>query len=398
MKLRQLLRRALTFTFPTVLLVIAFSVSGVQDTPSNLFDPLYSVFLDLMGHFYQPDRIDSQQALYGALKGMLEHLEDPYTSFMEPEELDHFLESLDGAFSGVGIEITMQDDVLTVITPLVGSPAEQAGILVGDKILSVDGVTTDGETLSQSALRIRGEIGSTVVLTVLHEDGSTEEISIVRELIEIEAVRYDSYQDGEIAYIRILRFENDTVPELDEALMSFDLDAITGLILDLRNNAGGYMPSAIEVSDHFVNGDNQQKLLIVKQRGRQPTTYFAMNDEIPDFPIAILINRGTASASEITAGAIRDNNMGILIGQKSFGKGVIQSLVEYGSESPLPGSALKVTSGEYLTPSGYAVNGVGLTPDILVEEDQDPIETAIEWINEHAGTVMPMAIGAESTP
>ena len=391
MRFRPFLRRIVTFTLPAVLLVIAVSVSGIQNTPSNLFDPVYQMYQYVKSYFYEPDRIDDQEALYGAMKGIVEHLDDPYTVFMEPTEVTQFEESLAGEFSGVGIEITIQDDILTVITPLIGSPAEAAGMLAGDKILSIDGESTEGETLSQSAMRIRGEIGTTVVLTVKHEDGTIEDISIVRDIITVEAVRHEPYQDGEIGYIRLMRFEDDTTRQLDEALGTFDLQNLTGLILDLRSNAGGLMNEAISVANRFVD---EGVVLITQDRLSNQRKYYARGNNIPNFPVAILINRGTASASEIAAGAIRDNNMGILIGQKSFGKGVFQQLIEFND-----GSALKITTGEYYTPSGSVVNGVGLTPDIEVDlEEGDPIETAIQWINEHAGVVMPMTIGAESTP
>ena len=253
MKLRQRLRRAITFALPAVLLVLAFSVSGVQDTPSNLFDPVYQMYQYVKSYFYEPERIDDQQALYGAMKGIVEQLDDPYSEFYDPDDKQAFDESLNGEFNGIGVEITLDEGILTVITPLVGSPAEGAGILAGDKILSIDGESTEGNTLTESALKIRGEQGTTVVLTVLHEDGVTEDISIVRDKIVVEAVQYEAKQDGEIAYIRILRFESDTTVELDRALGEFDLASIRGLILDLRNNAGGLMSEAISVANRFVD-------------------------------------------------------------------------------------------------------------------------------------------------
>jgi len=284
----------------------------------------------------------------------------------------------------------LKDGILTVITPLVGSPAETAGMLAGDKVIAIDGESTDGNTLTESALRIRGEIGSTVVLTVLHEDGTTEDIPIVRDTIIVEAVKYEAKEDGAIAYIRLLRFEPDTTVELDLALGTFDLANITGLILDLRNNAGGLMSEAISVVNRFVDSG---VVLITEDRLSGQKKYYARGNQIRNFPIAILINRGTASASEIAAGAIRDNNMGILIGEQSFGKGVFQQLIDFPD-----GSALKITAGEYFTPNGTVVHEVGLPPDILVEDDQDPIDIAIQWINDHAGIEMPIDIASSATP
>jgi len=390
MKRHRILRRTLAVLLPALLIVLAFAVSGVQETPSDLFDPVYQVYQYIKSYFYQPDRIDDQQALYGAMKGIVEQLDDPYSEFYDPDDKQAFDESLNGEFNGIGVEITLDEGILTVITPLVGSPAEGAGILAGDKILSIDGESTEGNTLTESALKIRGEQGTTVVLTVLHEDGVTEDISIVRDKIVVEAVQYEAKQDGEIAYIRILRFESDTTVELDRALGEFDLASIRGLILDLRNNAGGLMSEAISVANRFVD---EGVVLITEDRLSGQKKYYARGNQIRNFPVAVLINRGTASASEIAAGAIRDNNMGILIGQQSYGKGVFQQLIDF-----TDGSALKITAGEYFTPNGTVVNEVGLPPDIVVEDEQDPIEVAIDWINGLDGTLMPMDIAASATP
>ncbi len=386
MKRRQPVQRILAVLIPTLIFVLAFAVSGVQDTPNDLFDPVYRVYEYVKGYFYQPERINDQQALYGAMKGIVEQLDDPYSEFFEPSEKIAFDESLNGEFSGVGIEITLEEGVLTVITPLVGSPAEAAGMLVGDKIVAIDGESTEGNSLTESALKIRGEIGTPVVLTVVHEDGTREDITIIRETIVIEAVRYEAMEEGSIAYIRLLRFESDTTNELDRALGTFDLEHISGLILDLRNNAGGLMSEAINVVNRFVD---EGVVLITQDRLSGQKKYYARGNQIRNFPVAILINRGTASASEIAAGAIRDHNMGILIGEQSFGKGVYQQLIDFPD-----GSALKITAGEYFTPNGTVVHGVGLPADLIVNEDQDPIDVAIEWIHSQGGTLMPIDITA----
>jgi len=390
MKQHHILRRTLAILIPTCIIVLTFAVSGVQDSPSNLFDPVYETYQYIKSYFYQPERIDDQQALYGAMKGIVEQLGDPYSEFYTPDEKEAFDESLNGEFSGVGIEITLEEGILTVITPLIGSPAEAAGMRVGDKILAIDDESTEGSTLTQSALKIRGEIGTPVVLTVLHEDETREDITIVRDTIVVEPVRYEAKDDGTIAYIRLLRFEPDTTVELDRALATFDLDTITGLILDLRNNAGGLMSEAISVANRFVDSGI---ILITEDRFSGHRKFYARGNQIRNFPVAILINRGTASASEIAAGAIRDNNMGILIGEQSFGKGVFQQLIDLRD-----GSALKITAGEYFTPNGTVVHEVGLPPDITVEEDQDPIDVAIQWINDHAGVEMPIEITAPPLP
>lgn len=390
MKRYRIVRRTIAVMIPAVIIVLAFSVSGGQDSSSELFDPIYQLFQYIENFFYQPERVDPQRALHGAMKGMVEQLDDPYSEFFDPDDKQAFDDSLQGEFSGVGIEITLKNGVLTVISPLVGSPAEAAGMRAGDKILAIDGESTEGITLTESALKIRGEIGTPVVLSVRHEDGTTADITIIRDTIIVEPVRYEAKEDGAIAYIRLMRFEPDTTIELDRALGSFDLAAISGLILDLRNNAGGLMSQAISVANRFVDSG---VVLIVQDRLSGQKKYYTRGNQIRNFPIAILINRGTASASEIAAGAIRDHNMGILIGEQSFGKGVFQRLIDFPD-----GSALKITTGEYFTPLGNVVHGVGLSPDILVEEDQDAIEIAIQWINDHAGMEMPIDVAATAAP
>jgi len=440
-----------------LVVLLATGLSGLaqsQETEEadRLFDPLYEVYDYIQSHFYKPKKIDDQEALYGAMEGLVEQLDDPYSEFLDPEAWTRFDENLEGEFSGVGIEITLVERILTVITPLIGTPAEAAGVLAGDQILAIDGDSTEGITPSEAAYKIRGETGTTVVLTIRHENSTTtEDIAIVRDKIVVDPVESEIRDDGTIGYIRILRFESDTTQLVDEALASFDLrhatvgavfaldedgplvtsvqsgssaqqrglaigdrvvaiagvpavgldleeidgltrgargtaieleiarsegtsdvlsiqrDAgITGLILDLRNNAGGLMDQAISVASRFVD---QGVLLRTESRLQGPRSFYTRSNSIPNLPLAVLINRGTASASEITAGAIRDNNMGILIGETSFGKGVYQQLVEFDD-----GSALKITTGEYFTPNGTVVHEVGLTPDILTERRTEPLD------------------------
>lgn len=445
--------RPLAILFPTLVLILAFGTGNAQEREAapDLFDPVYEVYENVKSLFYQPELIDDQEALYGAMKGIVEQLDDPYSEFLDPQDWQRFSESLEGEFSGVGIEITLVERVLTVITPLIGTPAEAAGVLAGDQILAIDGESTEGIRLSEAAYQIRGEVGTTVVLTVRHEDESIEDIPIVRDTIVIDAVESELLEGGTIGYIRIMRFESDTTRGLDAALASFDLanagigatiahedsrfavtaasegtDAelsglsagdeirtidgvsladldlervvaltrgnlgeaieltvqrsdgtlesfevtrdveITGLILDLRNNAGGLMDQAITVASRFVDEG-----IVLRTEGRLQgaRNFYTRSNALPNLPLAVLINRGTASASEIAAGAIRDNQMGILIGERSFGKGVYQRIVEFED-----GSALKITTGEYFTPSGAVVNGIGLTPDILTARRTEPVE------------------------
>ncbi len=387
MRNNSIIKKALLLFIPMILLVVAIGVDGTQQTNPNLFSPLPQVYETIKNYFYQQERVDDQQALYGALKGLVGELDDPYSEFFDPSDLENFESSLEGEFSGVGIEISIKDKVLTVIAPLSGTPAEAAGIQAGDKILKIDGESTEGITLSEAAMKIRGEIGTTVTLTVLHKDDTQEDVPVVRDKITVVALTSKLVDDDRIGYIHLSRFDSSVTLELDKALASFDLDKIDGIILDMRNNPGGLLSAAISVSSRFVD---KGVIVSTKSRISGDQNYYSSGNKIPDLPIVILINGGTASAAEITAGAIRDHEMGILIGEQSFGKGVIQQLFNYAD-----GSALKLTIGEYKTPNGYTVQGVGLTPDIEVGEDEDPLEIATTWIEEHAGTLMPISIGDE---
>lgn len=383
---RSIMKKALVVLGPIIILVITLGVNGNQTIDSGFFSPLFEVYQYIQDYFYNPEQINDQEALYGAMRGMVEQLDDPYSEFLNPEDYQHWEQSLEGEFSGVGIEITIKDETLTVITPLVGTPAEQAGVCAGDQILEIDGEPTEGITLSTAARKIRGEAGTSVSLLIQHKDGTQEEIEIVRKIIVVKSVTSELVGEGRIAYIRISRFDNDATINLDTALSEFNLENLDGMILDLRNNPGGLLKEAISVSKRFVD----QNVIIVSTRGRVAgkEQFWSTGNLIPNLPLAVLINGGTASAAEITAAAIRDHEMGILIGECSFGKGLIQRVFK------LPdGSALKLTTGEYFTPLGQAVNKVGLSPDISIDQGEDPIEAAITWINSHVGARMPIALG-----
>ena len=392
---KRAFRRSFFFLVPTLLLVIAFGVGGAQQSPQDLCSPLNRAFDYLENLFYQPQRVDPDEALYNALKGLVDHLDDPYTEFLPPEEFEQFQDSLEGQFSGVGIEITIRDNALMVIAPLAGTPAEAAGVRTGDLILRIDDEFTDGITLTEAALQIRGEPGTTVVLTVRHTDGTQEEIPIVRATIVVEPLDVTVLEDERILLLRVLRFGSNVEDDVEIALREADLESFDGIILDLRNNPGGELDAAIDLADLFID---EGTLVSTSSRIYGNETYVASgaSASILNLPLVVLINEGTASASEILAGAIRDNDMGILIGRKSFGKGVFQRIYRDGAFPA--GSALKITIGEYFTPLGNAVQDIGLTPDIEVPEGEDAIDSAIEWIAQHAGARMPMTIVGEATP
>lgn len=383
LKERSIGKRALTVLIPTIILIVVLGIGGAQRTDRGLFDPLFPLYQTIRAYFYAPERIDDQAALHGAMRGLVEQLNDPHSEFLDPAAMERFEESLRGEFSGVGIKITIKDGVLTVIAPLAGTPAELAGIRAGDRIIAIDGESTEGITITESAIKIRGEIGTPVTLTVRRTDGSEEDITIIRDTITVLSVNSELIADGRIGYIRLLRFDGSVARELDRALLGFDLDTLDGLVIDLRNNPGGRLDAAISAASRFV--DDGLVIVSIRSRIARDQSRRSIGNTIPNLPLAVLINGGTASGSEIMAAAIRDHGMGVLIGEQSFGKGLIQQMFTFRD-----GSALKLSTGEYTTPLGLPVHGVGISPDITVGEDEDPLDVAIAWIEDHAGLLMPI--------
>ncbi|MDO9515404.1 MAG: S41 family peptidase, partial [Syntrophales bacterium] len=288
---------------------------------------------------------------------------DPHSVFMTAEQYNDLQTDTKGTFSGLGIVITMQDDIITVVSPIEDKPAFVAGVKAGDKIIKIDGETTKDFTIMDAVHKLRGEKGTKVTITVARE-GEDEPIpfDIVRDLIEVKSVKHRIY-DGNIGYIRISSFQETTAGELGEALTKIGAgDApLKGLVLDLRNNPGGLLDQSVKVSDAFLKSG-----VIVSSKGRRKSSeriYEARDDgnELGG-PIVVLINGGTASAAEIVSGALHGNKRAILLGTRTFGKGSVQTVV------PLKdGSALKLTIAKYYTPDGESIQAKGIAPDIVVE-------------------------------
>lgn len=367
-------------------ILFALLLSGVLAVGAGpgdlLFSPLGQVYQMIRTYYYRSDQVPDTQLLHGAIRGVIDALGDPYSTFFTPEEYKSWEDSLSGEYSGVGIEITLRNGRVTVVTPFPGTPAYLGGIRPGDWIMAVDGESTEGWTLEKASSKIRGPAGTTVVLTVMHEDGTVRDVPLVRQRIVIESVRWEYRADDKVGYIRILRFDFDTPGLLGRALFSFPLQELSGIVLDLRNNPGGVLSSSVEAASYFID-----RGVIVRTRGPSfgERTYSSRGNNVPNLPLAVLVNKGTASAAEIMAGAIQDYGVGVLIGTPTFGKGLVQEIV-----MRLPdGGAIKLTTGEYFTPKGRAVQDVGLTPDLLVErrdsDEGDPqLEAALEWIRAQA--------------
>ncbi|MEW6216185.1 MAG: S41 family peptidase [Candidatus Bipolaricaulota bacterium] len=369
------------------LILLLVGVLAVGAGPGDvLFAPLGQIYQVIRSHYYRASEVSDSVLLHGAIQGVIDSLDDPYSTYFTPEEYQGWQDSLSGEYSGVGIEITLRNGRVTVVTPFPGTPAYAGGIRPGDWIMAVDGDSTEGWTLERTSSRIRGEMGTTVVLTVEHEDGTIEDIALVRQRIQIEAVQSEYRAEENIGYIRIMRFDFDTPGLLGKALFSFPLQDLAGLVIDLRNNPGGVLSAAVEAASYFVD-----RGVIVRTRGPSfgERTYSSRGNSVPNLPVAILVNKGTASAAEIMAGAIQDYGMGVLIGTQTFGKGLVQEIV-----MRLPdGGAIKLTTGEYFTPTGRSVQDVGLPPDIVVErvegeQSDSQLNAAVEWIESRAGVLM----------
>ncbi|HEV8664081.1 MAG TPA: S41 family peptidase [Candidatus Methylomirabilis sp.] len=307
------------------------------------------------------EEVHSKDLVYGAIRGMLETL-DPHSSFMPPEVYREMQVETQGSFGGLGIEITVRDRQLTVVSPIEGTPADQAGILTGDRIVKINGEPTKDMTLIEAVRKLRGPRGSQVTITIMRE-GFTEgrDFAITREIIEVHSVR--SFDLGDkIGYIRLGSFQEKTARDLERALEQFQSSGAQALVLDLRNNPGGLLSQAVQVADLFLK--KGQLIVYTEGRARNQDLRFSAEHtkNLPQVPMVLLVNGGSASASEIVAGALQDHKRAVILGTTTFGKGSVQTVIPLND-----GSGLRLTTAKYFTPRGETIHGKGITPDILVE-------------------------------
>ena len=349
-----------------------------QDVDFRMFWQVWNILKE--SYYRQP--VSETKLFYGALAGMVDSLDDPYTVFFTPTRADEFDEELEGRFEGIGAEIGIKHDVLTIIAPLPNSPAEKAGLHSGDLVLAIDGEDTTGIYIEDAVMKIRGEAGTDVVLTIYREgDEATQDISITRGKIDMVSVRTTIREDN-IAYVEIFSFAEDTVDLFDEGVDEI-LDAnVDGIILDLRGNSGGYLEAAVYVASRWTG---KQVVTIEKDSKSEESNYYGQGKaSLENIPTVVLINQGTASGSEIVAGALGDYDMAETVGMPSFGKGSVQQM-----EKLKDGSAVKITVAEWLTPNGTSFNEAGLVPDYEIEmagddynEDRDPqLDKALELLS-----------------
>lgn len=311
------------------------------------------------------DKINTKKVMEGAISGMLMSL-DPHSSYLKPEDFKELQEETEGSFSGIGIEVTIEDGILTVVAPIEGTPANLAGLKAKDKIIRIDGELTANMNPMDAIKKLRGPQGTQVTLSV-HREGWKElrDFTLTRETIPMVSVHASFLEPG-LAYVRITNFQSQTTRELEDALHKLQSQhPIKGMILDLRNNPGGLLDQAVSVTDIFLDGG-----LVVYTRGRvqeQNMTFHAHpNNGRNLFPLVVLVNEGSASASEIVTGAIQDHKRGIIVGAKTFGKGSVQTIL------PLPeGAGLRMTTARYYTPSGRSIQATGITPNVLVASDSN---------------------------
>lgn len=335
---------------------------------------------NLVKDVYVDQPVSEVDLYYGALEGMVSALDDEYSVFLDPELTEEFTHELEGTFFGIGAEIDSRDDYIVVVAPLSDSPAQQAGLLAGDRILAVDGEDIFGISVTEAVFRIRGELGTDVVLTVFR-DGVEEpfDITITRGEIQISSVEWEIRDDG-IAVIEIFMFNEETTDLFQEAVQEVLTSDVDGLILDLRNNPGGLLSEAINVAGFWVSGET----VVIEKVGDQQKGFSAGGfAQLASIPTVALVNGGSASGSEILAGALQDYDFATVIGEQTFGKGSVQELYEFPD-----GSALKVTVAEWLTPLGRSINETGITPDIEIpftiedyEADRTPqLDAAIDHL------------------
>jgi carboxyl-terminal processing protease len=325
--------------------------------------------------YVENDTLDAGALRQGAIRGILEALDDPYTSYLDAEDYQLSQDDLAGKLEGIGALITIRDEQLMIISPIVDGPADKAGIGAGDIILEIDGQSTEEVSLIDAVLLIRGPKGTPVRLLVLHEDESDpEEVVIVRDEIEVTSVRFEMRED--IAYIRITNFSQRTDDELSLVLHNLSSENISGIILDLRSNPGGLLQTVVDVASHFIT--DGIIVDVVDNQGNHDTMPVRRVDITTNLPVVVLVDEFSASGSEVLAGALQDYDRATIIGSQTFGKGSVNVLRELED-----GSGLYLTIARWLTPKGHLIEGEGITPDYEITLDgEDVIRWAVKYLHD----------------
>ena len=345
--------------------LVNLDIGKPKDADFSLF---WQVYNDLQAKYVDKSKLDADKILYGAIAGMVNSTGDPYTVFFEPTISKKFQEEISGSFGGVGIEIGKRNDILTVISPIKDTPAYKAGIKAGDKIIKIDAKPTADLSIEEAVNMIRGKKGTKVILTI--NNGDTKDVELTRDTIKVPTIDWKLVEKNgkNIAYMQIFSFNQTVDSEFKKAaeeILKSDADAI---VLDLRNNPGGLLDSAINLAGWFLD---KGKLVVSEEFGNGTRNEFKSsgNGALKSYPTVILINGGSASASEILAGALHDNRGVKLVGVKTFGKGSVQQLEKYSD-----GSSLKVTIAKWLTPDGISISDKGIEPDVEVKISEEDLK------------------------
>ena len=343
------------------------SVSAEGEGYENL--KVFTEVLSIIKRSYV-EEVKTKDLIYGAIKGMLSSL-DPHSGFMPPEMYKELQVETRGEFGGLGIQIGIKDRVLTVIAPIEDTPAYKAGILAGDKIIKINGALTKDMGINDAVSKMRGPKGTSVVITIIREGWKeAKDFTIVRDVIKVKSVKSKIIEE-KMGYVKVNQFQERTASDLDAALSKLAQEGITSLILDVRNNPGGLLSSAVEVSGQFLPPGKM--VVFIKGRVGDKTEYRTEGETPSDsakektklfstIPMIVLVNQGSASASEIVAGALKDWNRAVILGTQTFGKGSVQSVIPLSD-----GSGLRITTARYYTPKGISIQSTGIAPDIVVK-------------------------------
>lgn len=361
--------------YSTPLEPVAFNSNKEQAIKNQNIDfqQFWDTWQKLEDKYVDKSKLDRQKMMYGAIKGMVAAVDDPYTFFLTPDENKQSKDDLGGKFEGIGAQLGLKEKKIVVIAPLKNSPSEKAGVKPGDVVVEVDGKSTSGWTLPQAVSKIRGPKGTTVKLTV-ERKGNKQTFNIMRDEIKVDSVELNTEQlsscttnCAKVAHLKLNQFGDNTNSEWDLAVEKirdqYSHGEIKGMVLDLRDNPGGYLDSAVYTASEFL----KKNTLVVKQEStsEQSHAYTAYRDgKLQDIPLVVIINKGSASASEILSGALRDNKRAVLIGEKSFGKGSVQEALDLGE-----GAGLHVTVAKWILPKGEWINGKGIEPQIKVDNN-----------------------------
>ena len=378
----MLKKRIITITLIAASLLVSLlpgcitvtGITGDEEGPEAI-EEAWDIIFD---NYVTKDNLDAKALREGAIEGMMEALDDPYSAYLDPDTYELSMSNLEGSFEGIGAAVTMEEGSLIIVSPFSGSPAERAGIRENDEVLEINGKSVSDMSLVEAVLLVRGPRGTTVNLTVLHEgDTGPVEIEVVRDEIEVSSVDYRMV--GDIAYVRIIDFSSRTDDEILSALNSIAQENARGLIIDLRRNLGGMLNAVVDITSRFI--DEGVVLKIVDGDGNSSTREVVDQDVRTDLPVVILVDEYSASGSEVLAGALQDYDRAVVAGSQTFGKGSVNTLRKLSD-----GSGIYITFARWYTPDGRLIEGQGITPDYELDlEGEEAIQWAVDYLHNEAG-------------